>query len=102
MAKVLTSRLPGLGIRLLSDLGLMQHIVPDVLAMRGMHQFLESVDDGVNVKHGESGDEPGKRLAADIFVLEGATQRRGELIRVAGPEEQRVVITKDFAVRRDI
>jgi poly(A) polymerase len=38
MAKILTSRLAGLGIRLLSDLGLMQHIVPEVLAMRGMHQ----------------------------------------------------------------
>ena len=38
MAKILTCRLPGLGIRLLSDLGLMQQIVPEVLAMRGMHQ----------------------------------------------------------------
>ena len=38
MAKILTSRLPGLGIRLLSDLGLMQQIIPEVLAMRGMHQ----------------------------------------------------------------
>ena len=38
MAKILTSRLAGLGIRLLGDLGLMQHIVPEVLAMRGMHQ----------------------------------------------------------------
>jgi poly(A) polymerase len=38
MAKILTSRLAGLGIRLLVDLGLMQHVVPEVLAMRGMHQ----------------------------------------------------------------
>jgi poly(A) polymerase len=38
MAKILTSRLAGLGIRLLSDLGLMQHVIPEVLAMRGMHQ----------------------------------------------------------------
>jgi poly(A) polymerase len=38
MAKILTSRLPGLGIRLLSDLGLMQQIIPEVLAMRGMQQ----------------------------------------------------------------
>lgn len=38
MAKILTSRLPGLGIRLLCDLGLMRHIIPEVLEMRGMHQ----------------------------------------------------------------
>jgi poly(A) polymerase len=38
MAKLLTSRLAGLGIRLLSDLGLMQQIIPEVLAMRGMLQ----------------------------------------------------------------
>jgi poly(A) polymerase len=38
MAKLLTSRLAGLGIRLLSDLGLMQQIVPEVLTMRGMLQ----------------------------------------------------------------
>jgi poly(A) polymerase len=38
MAKLLTSRLAGLGIRLLTDLGLMRQIVPEVLAMRGMLQ----------------------------------------------------------------
>jgi poly(A) polymerase len=38
MAKLLTSGLAGLGIRLLTDLGLMQQIVPEVLAMRGMLQ----------------------------------------------------------------
>jgi poly(A) polymerase len=38
MAKILTSPLAGLGLRLLTDLGLMRHIVPDVLAMRGMRQ----------------------------------------------------------------
>jgi len=38
MAKILTSRLAGLGLRLLTDLGLMAHIIPEVLAMRGMHQ----------------------------------------------------------------
>jgi poly(A) polymerase len=38
MAKILTSRLAGLGIRLLTDLGLMQHVIPEVLAMRGMTQ----------------------------------------------------------------
>lgn len=38
MAKLLTSRLAGLGVRLLTDLGLMRQIVPEVLAMRGMLQ----------------------------------------------------------------
>ncbi len=38
MAKLLTSRLAGLGVRLLTDLGLMRQIIPDVLAMRGMTQ----------------------------------------------------------------
>jgi poly(A) polymerase len=38
LAKVLTSRLPGLGLRLLTDLGLMQYIIPEVLQMRGMAQ----------------------------------------------------------------
>jgi len=38
MAKLLTSKLAGLGIRLLTDLGLMHQIVPEVLAMRGMLQ----------------------------------------------------------------
>jgi poly(A) polymerase len=38
MAKLLTSRLAGLGLRLLTDLGLMRQIVPEVLAMRGMLQ----------------------------------------------------------------
>jgi poly(A) polymerase len=38
MAKLLTSRLAGLGVRLLTELGLMQQIVPEVLAMRGMLQ----------------------------------------------------------------
>ncbi|MFN8634834.1 MAG: HD domain-containing protein [Chloroflexota bacterium] len=38
MAKLLPSRLAGLGLRLLTDLGLMALIVPEVLAMRGMHQ----------------------------------------------------------------
>ena len=38
MAKILTCRLAGLGVRQLADLGLMQHIIPDVLAMRGMTQ----------------------------------------------------------------
>jgi poly(A) polymerase len=38
MAKILTSQLAGLGIRLLCDLGLMRQIIPDVLAMRGMRQ----------------------------------------------------------------
>lgn len=38
LAKILSSRLPGLGLRLLTDLGLMQHIIPEVLAMRGMSQ----------------------------------------------------------------
>ncbi|MGE3269899.1 MAG: HDIG domain-containing metalloprotein [Chloroflexota bacterium] len=38
MAKILTSRLPGLGLRLLTDLGLMRQIIPEVLAMQGMHQ----------------------------------------------------------------
>ncbi len=36
--KILVSRLGGLGIRLLSDLGLMHWIIPEVLAMRGMLQ----------------------------------------------------------------
>ncbi|MCC6179236.1 MAG: HD domain-containing protein [Chloroflexi bacterium] len=36
--KILVSRLPGLGIRLLTDLGLMPYIIPEVLAMRGMTQ----------------------------------------------------------------
>ena len=38
LAKILTSRLPGLGLRMLTDLGLMQQIIPEVLAMRGMTQ----------------------------------------------------------------
>jgi poly(A) polymerase len=39
MAKLLTApRLAGLGIRMLTDLGLMQQIIPEVLAMRGMLQ----------------------------------------------------------------
>lgn len=38
MGKILTSQLPGLGLRLLTDLGLMQQIIPEVLAMRGMTQ----------------------------------------------------------------
>ncbi|MCC7370834.1 MAG: HD domain-containing protein [Chloroflexi bacterium] len=38
LTKILTSRLPGLGLRLLTDLGLMQYIIPEVLAMRGMTQ----------------------------------------------------------------
>lgn len=38
MAKLLVSRLAGLGIRMLTDLGLMRQIVPEVLAMRGMLQ----------------------------------------------------------------
>lgn len=38
LAKLLTSRLAGLGIRLLTDLGLMRQIVPEVLEMRGMAQ----------------------------------------------------------------
>jgi poly(A) polymerase len=38
MAKLLTSRLAGLGMRLLTDLGLMRQIIPEVLAMRGMTQ----------------------------------------------------------------
>ena len=38
MAKILTSRLAGLGIRVLTDLGLMRQIVPEVLAMQGMLQ----------------------------------------------------------------
>ena len=38
LGKILTSKLPGLGLRLLTDLGLMQQIIPEVLAMRGMTQ----------------------------------------------------------------
>jgi len=38
MAKILTSGRAGTGIRALCDLGLMQHIVPEVLQLRGMHQ----------------------------------------------------------------
>jgi poly(A) polymerase len=38
MNKILVARQAGLGIRLLCDLGLMEHIVPEVLAMRGMQQ----------------------------------------------------------------
>jgi poly(A) polymerase len=38
MAKILVSPQAGAGIRALCDLGLMRHIVPEVLAMRGMRQ----------------------------------------------------------------
>ncbi len=38
MNKILVSRLAGLGIRVLCELGLMRHIVPEVLTMRGMAQ----------------------------------------------------------------
>jgi poly(A) polymerase len=38
MAKILVSPRAGRGIRALCDLGLMRHIVPEVLAMRGMRQ----------------------------------------------------------------
>ncbi|MFN8523990.1 MAG: HD domain-containing protein [Chloroflexota bacterium] len=38
MARLLTSSRPGTGIRWLCDLGLMRHVVPEVLAMRGMTQ----------------------------------------------------------------
>ena len=38
MAKILVSGQAGAGIRALCDIGLMRHIVPQVLAMRGMRQ----------------------------------------------------------------
>jgi poly(A) polymerase len=38
MTKILLAPRAGLGVRLLCDLGLMEHIIPEVLAMRGMRQ----------------------------------------------------------------
>ncbi len=38
LSKILVSPHPASGIRLLCDLGLMAHIIPEVLELRGMHQ----------------------------------------------------------------